>query len=119
MTSLSNANASRFNGLRDQTLAALKKVNAAALLAAKEGRVADKSKLVSARSALRQTLQDIDAAEDAFIRSSMTVAEAEAQLKDAGEQARAAVAAMADVAAMLQRAADLVALLGRLTVLFG
>ena len=119
MTSLSAINASRFNGLRDQALAALKKVNTQARAASKEGRTEDEANLVAVRSALRQTLQDIDQAEDAFIRSSMTVAEAEAQLKNAGEQARAAVAAMADVAAMLQRAADLVALLGRLTVLFG
>ncbi len=118
MTSLSQKNAQRFDGLRDQQLAGLKKVNAARREASAAGRFDEENQLIAQRTALRHSLLDIDKAEDAYIRSSLSVGEAENLLKKASSDARDAVEKMVKIAETIKKAAELIGLLTKLASLF-
>jgi hypothetical protein len=119
MTTLSNANAQRFNGLRDQALAGIKAVNAARREASEAGDAEAERLCVQRRETLRDSLVNIELAEEAWLRSTLSVSEAETRLKAAGAQARAAVASMKSVAQTLQQAAVLIDILTRLVTVFG
>jgi hypothetical protein len=118
MTSLSERNRSRFDGLRDQALAGIKRTNIAERQASEAGRTGDEQTLADQRAVLRENLKDIDDAEKAFKRSSLTVTEAERRLKGAGDEARGAVVKMDGITKTISAATQLIKLLTSLVTLF-
>jgi hypothetical protein len=118
MTSLSQANAKRFDGHRDDCTAAIKRANDQRREAMKIGDTARATELTERRSRLRQSLQDIDEAEEAWLRSTLTVAEAEARLKASRVRASNAVQAMRDIASAIQKSTELINLFASLPGLF-
>jgi hypothetical protein len=119
MPRLSNENANRFAILRREAANALTKVNAARKEARLAGRFEEERRLIEAREAIRALMRDIDEAEDAFERSSMSVAEAEARLKGAVADAKDAVRKMNGIAETLAKVAEILRLLRGLVPLFG
>lgn len=118
MTNLSISNANLFDRHRDDCLAAIKRVNEERRKAMKAGDTANAAELSDRRAKLRQSLQDIDEAEEAWLRSTLTVAEAEARLKGSRDRATNAVKAMQDIASALRKAAELIGLFAQLPGLF-
>jgi hypothetical protein len=119
MTNLSQRNAKRFDGLRDDCLAAIKRTNDERRNAIRNGDAVSAGRLTERRSALRQSLQDIEDAEDAWLRSTLTVAEAENRLAAARDRSINTVKAMKDIASAIQKAGELIGLLTGLVTLFG
>jgi SpoVK/Ycf46/Vps4 family AAA+-type ATPase len=119
MPQLSSANAARFASLRREAANALTRVNAARKAARQAGRFEDERRLVEAREEIREAMRDIDEAEDAFERSSMSVAAAEARLRGAVGSAKDAVKAMQGIASTLAKVAEILGLMRRLVLLFG
>lgn len=118
MPNLSQANAQRFDGLRDHAVQGIKKINRARREAVEEGDTETARQLTEARKALRDQLEQIDEAEAAFIRSAMTVAQAQAELQQAGRNARAAVQSVKDVASGLAAVSAFVSSIARLITVF-
>lgn len=118
MPNVSAANAGRFAALRRSAADALTRVNAARKEARRQGQVELERQLLVLREQLRDQMRAIDEAEDAFERSSMSVAEAEALLKQAVGAAKSAVAAMTGVVNTLNKVTEVVSILRGLVTLF-
>lgn len=115
MPTLQGKNGARFNSLKLQTLAAIRKVRQKR----KETSDFDEQKALRAhRKELQALLFQLDDAQDDFARTAMSVAQAERELKDAASTAKKAVDKMKNVAETLAKAEKLVKTLTRFVTLF-
>lgn len=118
MPKVSNQNAERFAALRRMAADALTKINAARKKARQNGDTAREDELLVLREQVRNEMRQIDEAEDAFERSSMSESDAEAKLTDAVSKSKSVVAAMTNISTALEKAAELLKILRGLFVLF-
>ena len=118
MTKLTHKANMNFGSLKLQLQNATDEVERRRAEASVAGRPQDELRLLNQRAELDQKFFDILDAERAYIRSTMTVAQAEQRLRRAASDARAAVKGMKSIAATINQAARLISLLTGLAGLF-
>lgn len=115
MPTLQGKNGARFNSLKLQTLAAIR------LVREKRRETSDPHEqraLRDRRKELQELLFQLDDAQEDFARTTMSVAQAERELKAAADSAKQAVGKMKKIAETIAKAEELVKTLSRFVVLF-
>lgn len=108
----------QFNSLKLQTLNAIAETERRRIEAIAQGQTAEAKALKAHREALRDELFDIADDELAFIKSTLSIDEAEARVRAVAEEARGFVKNMKSVASTLNAAAGFLNIFTRLVTLF-